>query len=158
MKATIKVLVVAVFVLALLTGLRSSGSLHHISKVYAASGCSLQTIQGTYGFYRSGTAPLSGVDGPLGAVGVVTFDGHGGSSFSQTIVKSGTETSDLFTGGATAANYSVNSDCTGEFLLDGSPFGHAVIVGGGDELFFISLTPGNTVTGVMRRISPEHED
>jgi hypothetical protein len=35
---------------------------------------------------------------------------------------------------------------------DGSVFAHAVIVGGGEEIFFTSLSDTNTITGVMKRI------
>jgi hypothetical protein len=131
--------------------------LNLVPRAHAMSkGCSLETVRGSYGFYRSGTTP----NGPLGAVGVSVFDGKGGSSFSQTIRSDGETTSDLFTDGAVDAMYVVNRDCTAQFLNpDGSAFGHAVVVGGGDEIYFMSLSDHNTITGVMRRIviSEDHD-
>lgn len=115
------------------------------------SSCSLESLKGSYGFYRSGTVPA----GPLAAVGIVTFDGHGASSFAQTIRVNGQETEDLFTDGSVDAFYSVDPNCAAKFLNpDGSAFGHAVVVGGGQELYFISLSDDNTITGVAKRINP----
>ncbi len=112
-------------------------------------GCSLGSIRGAYGFYRTGNTG----SGPLGAVGIVTYDGFGHSSFIQTIIKSGVQTSDLFTDGASDSLYSVESNCTAKFIdPDTGVFGHAVIVGGGEEIYFMSLTGTNTVNGVARRI------
>ena len=113
-------------------------------------GCSLESVKGVYGFYRVGNTP----NGPLGAVGIATFDGHGASSFAQTIRVNGEETEDLFTDGSVDASYSVDPNCTAQFLNpDGSAFGHAVVVSGGEEIYFISLSDHNTVTGVAKRIN-----
>lgn len=119
-------------------------------EMQSGGGCSLESVKGSYGFYRVGTTP----NGPLGAVGIATFDGRGASSFAQTIRVNGEETEDLFTDGSADAFYSVDSNCTAQFLNpDGSAFGHAVIVGGGEEIYFISLSGQNTVTGVAKRIN-----
>jgi len=130
-------------------GFGSKTRLNPTPKVHAMEGCSLETVRGAYGFYRTGTTPSRA----LGAVGVVVYDGRGGSSFRQTIRLNGETTLDMFTDGATDAFYSVNNDCTAQFLNpDGSAFGEAVIVGGGAELYFMSLSDHNTITGVMKRI------
>jgi hypothetical protein len=121
-----------------------------LRSVHAMEGCSVETLRGSYGFYRTGNTPT----GALGAVGVVTFDGNGGSAFRQTIRVNGDTSLDLFTDGAVDAFYSVNSDCTSKFLNpDGSIFGEAVIVDGGEEVYFTSLSDHNTITGVMKRIN-----
>ncbi len=119
--------------------------------MHSGEGCSLESVKGSYGFYRVGTTP----NGPLGAVGIATFDGRGSSSFAQTIRVNGEETEDLFTDGSVDASYSVDSNCAAQFLNpDGSAFGHAVVVSGGEEIYFISLSDHNTVTGVAKRINP----
>jgi hypothetical protein len=126
----------------------------HISTpaVHAQEGCSVATLRGAYGFFRTGATGV----GPLGAVGIATFDGAGTSTGRQTIRKNGVTTSDLFTDPPLIAPYEVNSDCTGKFLnSDGSAFSHFVLVDGGRELFIISLSTGNTVTGVMKKIETE---
>jgi hypothetical protein len=112
-------------------------------------GCSVESVRGSYGFHREGST--SG--GPLASVGIVTYDGKGNSSFAQTIVKNGIQGSDLFTDPPTIATYTVDSDCAAKFIDgDGFVFGHAVVVAGGDELYFMSLSNANTIDGVMKRI------
>jgi hypothetical protein len=116
------------------------------------AGCSLESIRGSYGFYRSGTTPA----GPLAGLGITNFDGRGGSSTIQSIRSTGEDTSDLFTDGAYDAMYSVDSNCSAKFINpDGSVFGHAVVVGGGEEIYIMSLSDHNTITGVMKRINPD---
>jgi hypothetical protein len=54
-----------------------------VPRVHAQEGCSVATLQGAYGFYRTGTTPV----GPLAAVGIATFDGQGNTSARQTITR-----------------------------------------------------------------------
>jgi hypothetical protein len=121
-------------------------------------GCSNVTLNGTYGFYRTGTTSV----GPLAAVGLVTFDGTGAHSPArQTIRRNGVAVRDLFADPALDGPYEVDPDCAGRFLnFDGSVAGHFVVVDGGKEIFNISLTPGNSVTGVFRKINSrrDHEE
>ena len=139
-------------VLTLETSRKSHVSL--LPKVHAMEGCSLQTLHGAYGFYRTGTTP----NGPLGAVGIVTYDGKGDSSFKQTIRLDGDTTSEI-SDGSVDAFYSVSSDCSAKFLNpDGSSFGEAVIVNGGQDIYFISLSDHNTITGVMQKITSQEQD
>ncbi len=129
-----------------------------VPKVHAERGCSVASLNGAYGFFRVGTVPA----GPLGAVGIATFDGTGAvATARQTIRRNGVTTRDLFTDPPLENPYEVDPDCAGRFLNpDGSVFGHAVVVDGGNEVFIISLSPGNTVTGVMKKINShrDHED
>ena len=112
--------------------------------------CSVATLNGTYGFFRTGATAI----GPLAAVGIATFDGKGTGTARQTIRKNGITTSDLFSNPAIESPYEVDSDCAARFLNpDGSAFAHAVIVDGGNELFILSLSNGNSVYGVMKKIS-----
>jgi hypothetical protein len=113
-------------------------------RVHAQEGCSVATLQGADGFYRTGTTPV----GPLAAVGIATFDGQGNTSARQTIRKNGVTTSDLFADPPLLGLYQVDADCAGRFLTpDSSVFAHIVIADGGKELG-ISLSTGNTVSGV----------
>ena len=114
-------------------------------------GCSNAILNGTYGFYRTGTSSV----GPLAAVGLVTFDGTGAhGSARQTIRKNGvTVVDNLFTGAPSEGPYEVDPNCAGRLLnSDGTVAGNFVVVDGGKEIFNISLTPGNSVTGVFRKI------
>jgi hypothetical protein len=111
--------------------------------------CSVATLNGAYGFFRTGATAV----GPLAAVGIATFDGKGVGTARQTIRKNGVTTSDLFTNPPLEGPYEVDSDCAARFLNpDGSVFAHAVIVDGGNELFILSLSNGNSVYGVMKKI------
>jgi hypothetical protein len=116
-------------------------------------GCSNASVKGTYGFYRTGTSSA----GPLAAVGLITFDGIGAHSPArQTIRRNGVTVRDLFADPALDGPYEVDPDCAGRFLnFDGSVAGHFVVVDGGKEIFNISLAPGNSVTGVFRRIKED---
>ena len=118
-------------------------------------GCSVATINGAYGFFRTGITSA----GPLAAVGIATFDGKGGSTARQTIRKNGVTVNDLFTDPALTGPYEVDPDCAARFLNpDGSVFAHAVVVDGGNELFILSLSDANDVYGVMKKIRRDRED
>jgi len=131
---------------------RRAGRLGIVPKVHAQEGCSVASLQGAYGFYRTGTTPV----GPLAAAGIDTFDGAGVSKVRQTIRKNGVTTSDLFTDPALVSTYEVDPDCAGRgFLPDGSVFVHFVVVDGDKELIILSLSDANTVYGVMKKINGE---
>jgi hypothetical protein len=124
----------------------------HAQTVRAEEGCSVASLNGAYGFFRTGTTAI----GPLGAVGIATFDGAGTSTAIQTIRKNGVTTSDLFTDPAFTSTYEIEPNCAGKFINpDGSVFAHVVVVDRGRELFIISLSNGNTVTGVMKKIGKD---
>jgi len=121
-------------------------------------GCSNATLNGAYGFYRTGTSSV----GPVAAVGLITFDGTGGHSPArQTIRKNGVTVRDLFADPPIDGPYEVDPDCAGRFLnFDGSVAGHFVVVDGGKEIFNISLADSNNVIGVFRKINSrrDHEE
>jgi hypothetical protein len=116
-------------------------------------GCTKASLEGAYGLYRNGTE--SGA--PVAAIGLATFDGTGAvASARQTIRRNGVTTSDLFASPPGAGPYEVNPNCTGKlFNPDGSVLAHLVIVDGGKEVYFISLAPGVTSVGVMKRVGDE---
>jgi hypothetical protein len=123
-----------------------------IRSVHAEEGCSVATLNGTYGFYRTGTTSV----GPLASVGIATYDGNGTTTTRQTIRKNGVTTQDLFTGPTQVASYEVDPDCAGRLLNpDGSAFSHFVVVDGGKEFFGLSLSPGNSVNVVWKKINKE---
>jgi hypothetical protein len=133
---------------------RRAGRLGLVPKVHASDGCSVRSLNGAYGFYRTGTTPV----GPLAAVGIATFDGAGVTTARQTIRKNGATTSDLFTDPALVGTYEVDPDCAGRgFLPDGSVFFHCVVVDGGKELIIISLSDANTVYGVLKKINRDED-
>jgi hypothetical protein len=117
--------------------------------------CSVASLKGAYGFFRSGTTPV----GPLAAVGILDFDGAGSSTVRQTTRKNGISTSDLFNTPAMTGPYEIDPDCAGRILNpDGSALAHFVVVNGGNEVFILSLSAGNSVNGVMKRISTHRQE
>jgi len=63
---------------------------------------------------------------------------------------------DLFAGPTVVASYEVDPDCAGRLVNpDGSVFGHFVVVDGGKEFFGLSLSPGNSVNVVWKKINKE---
>ena len=122
----------------------------HAQETDRHESCSNATLNGTYGFYRTGTSS----DGPLAAVGLITFDGTGAHSPArQTIRRNGVTVRDLFDDPALDGLYEVDPDCAGRLLnFDGTVAGHFMVVDGGKEIFNISLRPGNSVIGVFRKI------
>jgi hypothetical protein len=118
-----------------------------------AAACSVASLKGSYGFYRTGSTPV----GPLAALGSLTFDGAGNVSGSQSISRNGVLQFDIAVGGP----YVVNPDCTGKLLQpDGvTEAARLVITDRGDGFFVLSETAGNAVYGVGRRISvPEDSE
>lgn len=107
--------------------------------------CSVATLSGTYGFFRSGTI----TQGPLAAVGTGEYDGRGFFTIRQTTSRNGT-----FSEGGFDGPYEVNADCTGRWLTPDRQgmVGYFVIVDSGNEFYFLSTSPGNTVSGIAKRI------
>ncbi|HSE39376.1 MAG TPA: hypothetical protein VLH08_01310 [Acidobacteriota bacterium] len=97
--------------------------------------CSKSTLQGSYGFYRTGLT----ADGPLAAIGIITYDGNGNNHGRQTISRNGVFEHLEFNG-----TYEVNPDCTTD--------SGAIVVDGGNELYNLSKTSGNAVYVVSRKI------
>ncbi len=118
-------------------------------------GCTNATLQGTYGAYRLG----ANLNGPLAAVGIVTYDGIGFASIRQSINRqTPTHTGEFIRNVVIPGTYQVNSDCTGDaFADDGSLLVTFVIVDGGREVYKIGGTPGNAIIEVAKKIAPAHD-
>lgn len=123
-----------------------------VEKKVAQRGCTNASLDGPYGFYRTGTTP-----GPLAALGLVTFDGAGNVlGGAQTISRGG-----VFTRVIIAPHpYRVSADCTGRLITaaTGQEFARVVAVDKGNEIFSISLTAGNAVIGVFRKVQRGHDE
>jgi hypothetical protein len=81
--------------------------------------CSRATLLGAYSFTISGQILGGPAPGPVNGVAVTTFDGQGGLSQTDFVVKSGAPAgpADAFRTGETGT-YTVNADCTGTFTVD----------------------------------------
>lgn len=108
----------------------------------SGTGCSLASLNGTYGAYRTGTAPY----GPVAAQNLYYFDGEGGWNLVMNISRNGEISVDEYWEG----EYNVNEDCTG--TIDGTS-ARLVIVDGGKGFYLLStLEGGFTMYEVGTRI------
>jgi hypothetical protein len=110
---------------------------------HAQEGCSNATLSGSYGFYRTGFTP----DGPLSAVGIVFYDGNGHSKVRQRISRNG-----HIQHVTSSYEYKVAPDCTTKTFLDGEEIANGVISNNGNKVFFVGVTEGNTIYGVVEKI------
>jgi len=114
--------------------------------------CSLEILEGSYGYFLSGN--LNGV-GPVGAVGLAAFDGEGGLTAQDTLNINGVTSHRTGTG-----SYAINPNCTGSAKVDGDYAGFAfdfMIVPGaaGSEFTFIVTNPRTIQTGFAMRTGDE---
>jgi hypothetical protein len=122
-----------------------------VEKRVAQPRCTVAGLEGTYGFYRSGTVPA----GPLAAVGFATYDGAGTVAGPQTISRNGT----IISNPVRTDSYEVSADCAGRLIdATGQEFARLVVVERGTEIFIISLTAGNAVTGVQRKVARGNDE
>jgi len=141
MKRTITALL-AVSVLASLVVL-APGTKHGLTVVpvvQAQSGCSVATLNGTYGFTFGPASVQKGKTGlkvvPWVGAGLATFDGGGNLTATWANSFNGLIT----TGNVWTGTYTVNSDCTGVMT--------AVPAGSGATMSFAAVSGGTEVLGV----------
>lgn len=112
-------LIAAVGALMMCLGLTSSA---------LALSCSNETFRGSYGFTVTGfiTPGANGTNIPIGGVQLITADGKGNMTDTESILIAGTPLPGGNAPGFFSLNhgtYSINSDCTGTgFLTDGVRF------------------------------------
>jgi hypothetical protein len=135
----------------------ASGLLFSISQVARVDandrhkrGCSNKTLKGSYGSYRTGT----GSQGPLAAVGHISFDGNGNNNGIQSFSRNGTYTFDFRFEGT----YEVDEDCTGKFFdTMGNEVARIVVVDDGKEIYGLSVSAGAAIYGVWKKIHNDHD-
>lgn len=111
-----------------------------------AKECPIESIRDAWGFSCQGT--VSGA--PIASVGLVTLDGKGGLSGTETSSLNGT----ILTGVTLTGTYNVNPDCTasatsttfvGSFNYD------AVFVNDQKEALLIEKTPGVVIVCTLKK-------
>ena len=145
-------------VLALtLLGTKHPGGI--LAKAYAHEGCSLRTLNGSYGgaadgWITTGPPPVRTSETiPIVVMAVETFDGAGKFSASNTANLGG-----LVSTSTGSGTYTVNADCTGSVianLSDGEVIHFSfVMVDHGRQLLSVSTDPGvvsfSTATKVVK--------
>jgi len=109
-------------------------------------GCSAATLHGRYGLTFSGYGTNGAVPAPITAfipvagVGLVTFDGNGNLSASETVSVGG-----LISLVNVPGTYTVNSDCTGTFITTPNAHLNLVILRKGREIQAVNTVPGNVI-------------
>lgn len=131
-------------VLALALGLPFAFAASAVADDNHVHPCTNMTVKGTYGFYRTGPGP----NGPVTAVGWITYDGHGHLTLTQDVVRDGEPSLDETADGT----YQVDADCRAHgYNEDGDEISRSIVTQDGDIYYFISLT-GSNVYGVATRI------
>ncbi len=128
-----------------------------LAKVYAHDGCSLRTLNGSYGaaadgLVATGPPPVRTSDTiPIAVMAVQTFDGAGNFSASNTTNLGGL----VFTSTG-SGTYTVNADCSGSVvsnLSNGEVIHFSfVIVDHGRQLLSVSTDPGVVSFATATRI------
>jgi hypothetical protein len=115
---------------------------HAQEEAGATKVCSLETLEGRYGVTFSGFGANAAVPGtftPAAGVGLVTFDGDGNLSASETVSNGG----QIFPVNL-PGTYTVNSDCTGSFTTANAHL-NLVIVRNGREILAVNTQQGRVV-------------
>jgi hypothetical protein len=124
------------------------------AKAQVNKGCNNATLQGTFAYTVTGS--FVAAPAPLGLyaeVGAQTFDGNGGTATAGMSNNNGSVSPSNTTG-----TYTVNSDCTGTFMLQIAP-GIAshyffVIANNGATYQAVCLDPVAVITRVGTRLVP----
>lgn len=107
--------------------------------------CSVASLDGSYGFYRTGKG---GFGGPVAGQGIATFDGEGNWEG----VVSNSRDGEISLDEEFAGTYTVAPNCTGALLIDGEEIERLVIVDDGRGYYALNLGEGVTVYLVATRI------
>jgi hypothetical protein len=146
-KATVAL--ATVVAVAAMIGLGTSFPRGTLPKVHAQEvdldGCRAATLNGRYGLTFNGYSTNGAVPAPISAFipvvggGLVTFDGNGNLSASETVNLGGKILSVNLPG-----TYTVNSDCTGS-LMTANAHLNLVIVRNGREILAVNTDQGHVV-------------
>jgi hypothetical protein len=118
-------------------------------------GCSVASLNGSYGIQSTGSIIAFGPIGPVAEAGIIKFDGAEGVSQTTTVSTNGFIIPNR---SSLSGNYLVNSDCTGDLaLVLPVPGGtitstqHFVIVDNGKEIRLVNTGAGRVIVGNARR-------
>jgi hypothetical protein len=108
--------------------------------------CSVKTLDGSYGYSFSGSAPF----GAFTSVGIQRFDGNGHFTSTETDAAAGQILKNIPLSGT----YTVNADCTGSMVAAGPGFSVTadfVIISDGSSLYSIVTEAGTNAAGVFTK-------
>lgn len=116
--------------------------------------CSVASLKGKYAFRRTGMNNLAGGSscqglsecGPIAEMGVAFYGGDGTRGLIRNTRSTAGDIRPWTDQPAPNGTYTVNPDCTGEFIdEDGTHSNNVVVVDGGKRFFVLSEAPGTTV-------------
>jgi hypothetical protein len=112
-------------------------------------GCSVRTLQGSYGGDLTGTSTSTG---PTAGQVLETFSGNG-TGTADVILMTQTQGPLAFTG--EPVTYTLNSDCTGTLTaLRGGEAHHfdIVVTNSGQTIYQLRIDPGNALAGTLEHV------
>jgi hypothetical protein len=120
-------------------------------------GCSVATLNGSFGIQVTGSIVAFGPVGPVAETGLLMFDGAGGASQTTTVSLNGTIVPNR---SSLSGSYQVNPDCTGDLVLvlpvspgvTTTSTSHFVIVEHGKEVRLVNTGAGRVLVGNARKI------
>jgi hypothetical protein len=126
-------------------GIGLAAGLASAEDISANRHCSARSLDGSYGFYRTGKGAFGG---PLAGQGLVVFDGQGNWSALVNNVRDGEASlEEEFSG-----TYEVAENCTGVLLTDGAELERIIVVDDGKSYYALNMSPGATIYAVATRI------
>ena len=109
-------------------------------------GCSVRTLEGTYGFYRTGKGAFGG---PLAGQGIVHFDGAG----SWSAVVNNSRDGEISLDEEFAGLYTVAANCTAALLDEAeTETDRIVVVDDGNGFYGLNVIDGITIYTVATKI------
>lgn len=120
-------------------------------------GCSVTTLNGSFGIQVTGSIVANGPIGPVAEAGIIKFDGAGGVSQTTTVSLNGTIIPNR---SSLSGSYQVNTDCTGDLALlfpvapgvTTTSTSHFVVVDHGKEIRLVNSGVGRVLSGNARKI------
>jgi hypothetical protein len=113
--------------------------------------CSLATLNGVYVFDATGFNIVNGIAVPKTVVEFLTFKGDGSLTSLGTAVVGGTIITNLAPG---TGSYTVNDDCTGTLIFNGSGFTFDLFIAPhGGSFHMIQTVTGQMIAGEARRVA-----
>ena|SRR5690242_19756885 len=130
-----------------LAGLLASGL---ASGAQAADSCTNSSLRGSYGAVLTGTAINVG---PFATVAVVTFNGAGAWSYTE----SGSFNGNPIPHQTLTGSYSVTPQCSGSAIDSAGNTLDFVIVSKGNEVLMVGTGPGTVFTVALKKISGSND-
>jgi hypothetical protein len=113
--------------------------------------CSVASLHGSYGFYRTGKGTFGG---PRVGQGIAFLDGQGNFHVTENVSRDG----EIFLDEEYAGTYEIAPDCTGGFVADGSEFERFVVIDDGKGWYSVFVFGGTTIYTVATRIHSGRRD